>query len=203
MRANKHNGLSNYDLQCFRCARCHQILPYEQPFFEVDNKPHCKSCSDKAVSSPSPIPRSTKPLSSHSTPLFKSSSIRESQPYPNVLTHRSRPLPKLGGSKICPRCRTSIAISEDTPGPRASRWHKKCLRCIGCRKQLDSGAKVIEGEHGEWVVRCRSCMVCSPLHIDKNVFDNCAHTWLFIRMKNGKNKSLFDDFSLKSIKLII
>ncbi|KAI7901137.1 uncharacterized protein BX663DRAFT_553383 [Cokeromyces recurvatus] len=54
-------------------------------------------------------------------------------------------LPKLGGSKRCPRCKGNISIMDDTPGPLATRWHKKCLSCAKCSKQLDSAAKMRQG----------------------------------------------------------
>lgn len=66
--------------------------------------------------------------------------------------------PKLGGSKTCPRCRSSISVMEDTPGPLATRWHKKCLTCTHCHKQLDSAAKMKEGEGGTSLVYCRTCV---------------------------------------------
>lgn len=72
---------------------------------------------------------------------------------------RTRELPKLGGSKVCPHCRNSIAVWDETPGPRASRWHKKCLKCTKCKKQMDSSARVYEGDTGEWLVYCRNCTV--------------------------------------------
>ncbi|CAO3646651.1 unnamed protein product [Mucor hiemalis] len=65
--------------------------------------------------------------------------------------------PKLGGSKTCPRCKSSISVMEDTPGPLATRWHKKCLSCTHCHKQLDSAAKMKEGSEGESLVYCRAC----------------------------------------------
>ncbi|KAI8639134.1 hypothetical protein BD408DRAFT_435430 [Parasitella parasitica] len=66
--------------------------------------------------------------------------------------------PKLGGSKTCPKCQTSISIMEDTPGPLATRWHKKCLSCTKCCKQLDSAAKMRQDEQGFSIVFCTSCI---------------------------------------------
>lgn len=69
-----------------------------------------------------------------------------------------RPRPRLGGSKTCPRCRQSISIMDDTPGPLASRWHKKCLSCTTCYKKLDSAAKTKAGQQGESLVFCQKCL---------------------------------------------
>lgn len=76
----------------------------------------------------------------------------------HIWMNRTKALPKLGGSKICPGCNLSISVMDDTPGPKASRWHKKCLKCTGCKKQMDSGAKVIELDN-KWLVKCSDCSV--------------------------------------------
>ncbi|GAN09966.1 hypothetical protein MAM1_0307d09499 [Mucor ambiguus] len=65
---------------------------------------------------------------------------------------------RLGGSKTCPRCQCSVSIMDDTPGPLATRWHKKCLCCIKCHKQLDSAAKMRQDEQGFSFVFCTSCV---------------------------------------------
>lgn len=69
-----------------------------------------------------------------------------------------RKLQKLGGSKTCPKCQCSISIMDDTPGPLTTRWHKKCLSCIKCHKQLDSAAKMRQDEDGFSFVFCTSCI---------------------------------------------
>ena len=69
----------------------------------------------------------------------------------------STPKPKLGGFKTCPRCKTSVSILDGTPGPLASRWHKKCLSCTDCHKQLDSAAKMKQQRDGSSLVYCRTC----------------------------------------------
>ncbi|KAI8368297.1 uncharacterized protein BYT42DRAFT_586067 [Radiomyces spectabilis] len=144
------NGNQLFHPQCFLCAECHIVLPYDQPFYEVNNAAHCEACSRQKMTTV----QHKQPSPPEESPEVKS---RESDHPSRILSHRTRALPKLGGSKICPRCRDSIAVMDDTPGPRASRWHKKCLRCAGCSKQMDSGAKVTEGENGEWLVYCRNC----------------------------------------------
>ncbi|RCH88717.1 hypothetical protein CU097_005933 [Rhizopus azygosporus] len=82
-------------------------------------------------------------------------SCHDAQSQPKV---RQRVLPKLGGQKTCPKCKKPISVMDDTPGPLASRWHKKCLRCTKCSKQLDSAAKVYTGSQGESLVYCRTCL---------------------------------------------
>ncbi|KAI8150059.1 hypothetical protein BJV82DRAFT_707810 [Fennellomyces sp. T-0311] len=146
-----------YHPQCFQCFKCRTVLPSDKPFFEAFNEPYCEGCinNKKPISAPRALHKN-KLTSSTSTPLL---SRQQSLDNPSsLLMHRTRALPKLGGSKICPRCNTSIAIMEETLGPKATRWHKKCLRCVGCAKQMDSGAKVAQSSSGEWLVHCRACM---------------------------------------------
>ncbi|ORZ02481.1 hypothetical protein BCR43DRAFT_519798 [Syncephalastrum racemosum] len=148
------NGTRYYHSQCFRCHQCQVALPADQAFYEINNEPHCEPCSSRTP--PSPI------TTTRSTPFRNQTAPTPPSPSPSTTSSssilRARALPKLGGAKICPKCRQSIAIMDDAPGPRASRWHKKCLQCAVCRKQMDSGAKVIEGPTGEWLVKCRACL---------------------------------------------
>ncbi|KAG0187115.1 hypothetical protein DFQ28_006847 [Apophysomyces sp. BC1034] len=118
----KHSGRVVHP-ECFRCFGCHNTLSCNQPYVEIDKQAYCQPCSlQEQQCTPAPAP-----------PVMES----------NMFTHRSRRAPpKLGGPKICPRCRLSISFMDEIPGPRASRWHKKCLRCQGCQKQMDSGAKI-------------------------------------------------------------
>lgn len=141
------------------------MLDHSRPFYEVQNEPHCESCVNHTNPRPSnqgpPTPRPTpshRMRGSTSTPLLPSHRTFDNNPS-SLLMHRTRALPRLGGSKYCPRCHASIAIMDEIPGPNATRWHRKCLRCVGCKKQMDSGAKVSENENGESFVQCRGCRV--------------------------------------------
>ncbi|KAI9365829.1 hypothetical protein BD770DRAFT_377343 [Pilaira anomala] len=119
-----------YHFDCFKCSGHGCKLGLGQPVFELDKLPYCEPCHD-TIQSSTVVIRPNKP--------------------------RSRALPKLGGSKTCPRCRQSISVMEDTPGPFTTRWHKKCLSCAGCSKQLDSAAKIKPGQQGESLVFCQKC----------------------------------------------
>ncbi|KAI8084338.1 uncharacterized protein B0P05DRAFT_535139 [Gilbertella persicaria] len=128
-----------YHFDCFRCFGSGCKLGFGQPIFEINQKPYCESCH-------------TAFIASNQTPIrTTSTNLRQQQ--------SQRVLPKLGGSKTCPRCRKSISIMDDAPGPFASRWHKKCLCCAKCLKQLDSDAKMRQGLQGESLVYCRNCIV--------------------------------------------
>lgn len=148
------------------------MLSSDQPYYDILDEPHCTACTHIAVDRRSP------PVSSMSTPLLGRqrrnsfprgpivTPIADQQQEDNgptspsyVFKNRTRALPKLGGSKVCPRCHKPVAVMDDVPGPMASRWHKKCLACAKCKKQMDSSAKVTEGEQGEWLVHCSDCKV--------------------------------------------
>ncbi|KAI9009999.1 hypothetical protein CLU79DRAFT_774310 [Phycomyces nitens] len=171
------DGTKLFHHQCFTCHGCHTVLPPDQPFYDMNGSLHCETCARKRTISSSMMANNQRqqqnrrvgPRASLSTPLVRTTPQdslggmeEEDNPSEIFRQRQSRAFPKLGGSRMCPRCRQSIAIMDDSPGPRATRWHKKCLRCAGCRKQMDSGAKVTEGADGEWLVHCRNCM-------DKNV----------------------------------
>ncbi|KAL0081319.1 hypothetical protein F4703DRAFT_1866219 [Phycomyces blakesleeanus] len=177
------DGTKLFHHQCFTCHDCHNVLPPDQPFYDMNGSLHCEACARKRTISSSALAaraqqrlqqnsntnnnRRSSPRASLSTPLVRTNTREtsfdeaeeEDSPSEIFRQRQSRAFPKLGGSRMCPRCRQSIAIMDDSPGPRATRWHKKCLRCAGCRKQMDSGAKVTEGPDGEWLVHCRNCMV--------------------------------------------
>lgn len=127
-----------YHFECFKCCGNGCKLSMGQPIFEVASKPYCKLCYD----------------------INQSSTLVALPPAASaeVLPQRTaRVFPKLGGSKTCPRCQHSISVMDDTPGPFTSRWHKKCLSCANCNKQLDSAAKTKSGQQGQSLVFCQRC----------------------------------------------
>ncbi|KAI9263807.1 hypothetical protein EDC94DRAFT_72278 [Helicostylum pulchrum] len=126
-----------YHFECFKCCGNGCKLSMGQPIFEVANKPYCKLCYD--------INQSTTTL------------VAEVLPQQPQAPRTTRVFPKLGGSKTCPRCQHSISVMDDTPGPFTSRWHKKCLACANCNKQLDSAAKTKSGQQGQSLVFCQKC----------------------------------------------
>ncbi|KAI8340738.1 hypothetical protein BC941DRAFT_467904 [Chlamydoabsidia padenii] len=172
------NGTRFFHPNCFTCFSCHEHLPSDRPFYDIQQEAHCEICTkliiktgstvrtgsvaDRRKSMPNgPSPTTLTPLSpSSSSPLVAWNEEKGDTPS-RIWMQRTRVLPKLGGSKICPGCNKSIAVMDDTPGPRASRWHKKCLKCTGCKKQMDSGAKVTEADQ-KWLVRCSDCSDKNP-----------------------------------------
>lgn len=81
----------------------------------------------------------------------------------DILKSRKNVLPRLGGVRTCARCNESMPVSDTQPGPGASRWHKKCLRCTSCKKQMDSDAHMTTDEEtGLCLVHCRECLDETP-----------------------------------------
>jgi hypothetical protein len=78
-----------------------------------------------------------------------------------LMSSRGRPLPRFGVVRDCAGCNQRIqSVLEEIPGPKASKWHKKCLACQGCAKKLDSGATVHEDEStGSLKPWCTTCLV--------------------------------------------
>lgn len=112
------------------------------------------SCSispsvEKTISSPL--------LTSHLPTDTSNESIKPS----SLMSSRGRPLPRFGVVRDCPGCSERIvSVHEEIPGPKAARWHKKCLACNGCSKILDSGATVHEEEGtGNLKPWCTTCLV--------------------------------------------
>ncbi|KAI8072697.1 hypothetical protein BC940DRAFT_291368 [Gongronella butleri] len=147
------NGSKFFHPNCFCCFECKTHLPSDQPFYEFQQEAYCEPCTRALLSS------DVGKDSDSGTPWMEQDDVRTTASH--IWKHRTKALPKLGGSKICPGCKASIAVMDDVPGPKASRWHKKCLRCIGCKKQMDSGAKVAE-KNERWIVRCSDCSDKTP-----------------------------------------
>ncbi|KAG0035484.1 hypothetical protein BGZ82_005258 [Podila clonocystis] len=82
------------------------------------------------------------------------SAIRSTPPVlTSLFSTRTRPLPKFGGVTTCPRCQQAVGVMDQVPGPKNEKWHKKCLNCKDCKKNLDSSAMT----RGEGEAYCRGC----------------------------------------------
>lgn len=121
-----------YHFECFKCFGNGCKIGLGQAVYEVGRRPYCESCHRLAD--------------------------QTKVPQEEVRRLEQKRRPKLGGAKTCPKCYQSISIMDDTPGPLASRWHKKCLACTTCHKSLDSAAKTKPGPHGESLVYCQKCL---------------------------------------------
>lgn len=96
------------------------------------------------------------------SPLSGASPKRTASIKPSsLMSSRGRPLPRFGVVRDCPGCNQRIvSVHEEIPGPKAARWHKKCLACDGCSKILDSGATVAEdADTGNLKPWCTTCLV--------------------------------------------
>ncbi|KAI7905124.1 uncharacterized protein BX663DRAFT_501843 [Cokeromyces recurvatus] len=79
----------------------------------------------------------------------------------SLMSTRGRPLPRFGVIRECAGCSQRIqSVHEEIPGPKALKWHKKCLVCKGCNKVLDSGATVHKDEKSSALIPwCTGCLV--------------------------------------------
>ncbi|KAI8978918.1 hypothetical protein BDB01DRAFT_874382 [Pilobolus umbonatus] len=96
----------------------------------------------------------------HTTGVYplRSDSIESVKPS-TLMSSRGKPLPRFGIVRDCPGCNLRInSFHDEIPGPKAARWHKKCLVCRGCSKGLDSGATVMKSAEclEPW---CTTCLV--------------------------------------------
>ncbi|KAI9243990.1 hypothetical protein BY458DRAFT_447986 [Sporodiniella umbellata] len=108
----------------------------------------------------------------------------------SLMSSRGRPLPRFGVIRDCPRCNERIAsVHDEIPGPKASRWHKKCLTCTGCSKTLDSGTNVQEdkttGRLNPW---CTTCIVSLTLYIVVKM-TNYLSCSIFLQSKSSAGKT--------------
>ncbi|KAI7908224.1 uncharacterized protein BX663DRAFT_493446 [Cokeromyces recurvatus] len=140
-----------YHKECLLCAGCNQTVPTDRKLVKYQDKLYCDSCTQKtkkkAATSDLLLTKRTSTITSPSD-IFKS---------------RKKVLPRLGGVRTCARCNESMPFSDTQPGPNASRWHKKCLRCATCNKQMDSDAHMtVNEETGLCLVHCRDCLDDTP-----------------------------------------
>ncbi|KAK4520858.1 uncharacterized protein ATC70_006739 [Mucor velutinosus] len=165
--------LSNnfYHKECLLCAGCNKTVPTDRKLIKHQDKLYCDHCT----------PTTTKPMSAATTTkrAVKSDlkintdtdNSKGAAPRRNstittpsdIFKSRKKVLPRLGGVRTCARCNESMPFSDTQPGPNASRWHKKCLRCTGCKKQMDSDAHMtVNKETGLCLVYCRDCLDETP-----------------------------------------
>lgn len=148
----KNNG-KPYHPECFTCTSCVSVLDPSQPFFEIKGEAFCEACTDTHMNK-TKKPQAKPQVQPQHSPVDDIDVMGVTS---KIFAKRTTALPQLGGTPTCPRCIKSVGFLEETAGPRASRWHKKCLVCGGCKKRMDSSATVLEGNHGEWVPFCRAC----------------------------------------------
>lgn len=152
------------------CAGCNKTVPTDRKLIKHQDKLYCDHCT----------PTNTKPMATSTTTSttkragksdLKINTDADAAPRRNstittpsdIFKSRKKVLPRLGGVRTCARCNESMPFSDTQPGPNASRWHKKCLRCTGCKKQMDSDAHMtVNKETGLCLVYCRDCLDETP-----------------------------------------
>lgn len=153
---------------CFKCSGCQLALSLagQRSFVEKDGKPYHDKCAP-APTQPDDKARVTYPLrastSRTSIAPTQNASPRYQLPSPSsspirfsasssIFATRSTPPAKLGGLLICAGCSVRATEKETTNGPLGRRYHKKCLVCGLCSKELDSETRLSAGQ-----LRCESC----------------------------------------------
>ncbi|KAG2195235.1 hypothetical protein INT47_007964 [Mucor saturninus] len=146
-----------YHKECLLCAGCNKTVPTDRKLSKFEDKLYCDHCT------PSSKTKSVNGLriniGDRQIPKRAPTTTTPS----DLLKSRKNVLPRLGGVRTCARCNQSMPFSDTQPGPGASRWHKKCLRCTGCKKQMDSDAHMTTNEEtGLCLVHCRECLDETP-----------------------------------------
>ncbi|KAI8980256.1 hypothetical protein BDB01DRAFT_237255 [Pilobolus umbonatus] len=135
-----------YHKECLLCAGCNQTVPIDKKLHRMNDKLYCHCCTSSVELN----------QEERETIRIKTTVITSPS---DIFKSRKRVLPRLGGVRTCAGCNQSMPFSDTQPGPNASRWHKKCLRCVGCHKQMDSDAHMTMNEEtGISMVHCRECL---------------------------------------------
>ncbi|KAI7866149.1 hypothetical protein BDF14DRAFT_881333 [Spinellus fusiger] len=147
-------------------TRTHLNTPMQASSFSLKSN-YTTSTSTNTSTCASPINSANHSMiGSPQSGVHSLDSTQEIIPPSALMSSRGRPLPRFGTTKTCPGCTQKIAsIHEEKQGPKATRWHIKCLTCTRCSKQLDSAATVLESKTGgnPW---CSMCLLWKKNEVD-------------------------------------
>ncbi|KAI8811496.1 hypothetical protein BJ742DRAFT_797892 [Cladochytrium replicatum] len=133
--------------ECFTCADCNKSLSNEGFSTTSDGSNVCDIClKARNVGQPKTAPGWT---------YNQRTGLKELRGAGGVKLGEQAGLKALGAKSVCPACEKTVYMAEEVPGPMGSKWHRACLRCKGCRSQLDSHAKLRDN-----MPYCRNCFVC-------------------------------------------
>ncbi|OAD04534.1 C2H2-type zinc finger transcription factor [Mucor lusitanicus CBS 277.49] len=183
--------------RCLRCTGCQKILHPASIYFDIHGA-HCQTCSnekmdDKELLSKHMkiVPQLQKVAGTTTTAAAAAATnvieqqhqekddekatspiekvVETVKPSSLMSSRGRRPLPRFGVVRDCAGCNQRIySVHEEIPGPKASKWHKKCLVCTGCNKTLDSGATVHEHQEthtlNPWCTTCLLSKKKSMVH---------------------------------------
>lgn len=140
----KHED-SFYHSECFRCTLCKKSIGSEGYLEAKNGRAICEACySNGQTNKPTSIPGIGKPI--YKAGLKQSGAGADTKlgmaPLGGTL---SSGVATVGGKNVCPLCKKQAYPQEQVPGPQATVWHRACLRCTGCKKQLDSNGHVKNG----------------------------------------------------------
>ncbi|GAA5908942.1 uncharacterized protein JCM6883_002560 [Sporobolomyces salmoneus] len=158
----------SFHRDCFTCATC--ALPFDKGFVENSGLAYHEKCvpvtaivpnntANRSEGMPSSPSRTSRPPRLPTLPSFPPKHSTPAPPSPaslpprSLFSTRTRPPSNLGGLLICTGCSVRATEKEMVPGPGGRRWHRKCLVCGTCKRELDS--EVRGGETG--ILRCEAC----------------------------------------------
>jgi hypothetical protein len=126
-----YNG-RKYHADCFKCTACSKGLT-GVPFGEQNDMPYCESCMAK----PQPKVQHGEYRTGFTVNPQGQKEIRGIGGAKIAGTKDT----KLGGGDVCPGCGKTVFFSDQASGPLATTWHRACLKCYTCGKQIDSTGK--------------------------------------------------------------
>ncbi|ODQ50890.1 hypothetical protein SAICODRAFT_21239 [Saitoella complicata NRRL Y-17804] len=155
--------------ECFKCGVCAgefdegptSVVTYNGELAHPRCAPVVSTWTERTIMTPRKmVPIFPKPNSASPNRRDFSNATAPKSPTPGFFSTRNRPLPRFGGAEKCPAagCGLNVYPTDSHPGPRGKKWHKKCIRCVGCSAQGDSTSYVeIDEKMGAISIFCRAC----------------------------------------------
>lgn len=134
---------------CFKCGDCKTPLA-GQSFGEDKGEAYCINCMKHHTNrGPSGVHTGAY------TPGFTVNPVTGEKEQRGVGGAKlGAPVTGLGTKDACPLCNKPVYFSDSVPGPKLAKWHRKCLQCMDCQKNLDSNATVQPDNK----IYCRDCV---------------------------------------------
>eukprot|EP00123_Amoebidium_parasiticum_P001047 comp12034_c0_seq1/m.6730 comp12034_c0_seq1/g.6730 ORF comp12034_c0_seq1/g.6730 comp12034_c0_seq1/m.6730 type:complete len:567 (-) comp12034_c0_seq1:70-1770(-) len=126
--------------ECFKCEKCSASLQGKE-FGQEGDKAYCSKC---IVSIINPGPTSIGGLSRGGMTVNPITGTQEARTYGGARVQGAvRMAPDQ--STRCMRCQKTVYPAEKVSGPEGHPWHRGCLRCADCGRQLELGKVAAHG----------------------------------------------------------